>query len=211
MTDAIEFWQDKHRKYVTNEWALLPNFFVEEILKLVPEGARVVDLGAGTGRDSLFLAERDREVVAVDFSPFSLDYFATEARRLGVTQLLLDLGDTPYPFADDSFDVAYAHLSLHYMSAMSTRASFAEVARILKPSGRFFALFNSVRDPEFRTGSEIEPSYFELSPGDRKRYFSVDELPGLLGPRFRIVSCGYGTGTRKNSEDEFVRLIAERT
>lgn len=208
---AVPFWNDKHRANVTKEWSALPNFFIEEIIDQIPTGSRVLDLGAGTGRDSLYLAERGRKVVAADFSEFALEYFAEDATRLGVEQMVLSVEATPFPFDGASFDAVYAHLSLHYMPTDATAATFAEVARVLRGGGRFFALLNSVRDPELGTGREIEPSYFELEPGNRKRFFTADELPAMLGPFFRVLTCGYGTGTRKNADDQFVRLIAERT
>ena len=52
--------------------------FQEAILKLVPEGAHVVELGAGTGVMSFFASQRARKVTCIERLP----HVAAAARRL---------------------------------------------------------------------------------------------------------------------------------
>jgi SAM-dependent methyltransferase len=209
MTAPLKFWESKHGTYATKAFVRRPNFFAQEIAGLVPPGARLLELGCGQGADALFFAGQGAQVTACDFSRFALDQFAKDAEAAGVREVELDLSDVPYPFDDDSFDIVYAHLSLHYFDTASTWRVLADIRRILRPGGRLLATFNSVRDPEVGEGIELgEPTYRELGPGDRKRYFSVDELAGLLGAGFTVLDAGYSRGTAKNPDDEFVRLVA---
>lgn len=211
-TEAEKFWEDKHQTYATKEFVTKPNWLASTLVDAVAAPSRILDLGCGQGQDSVFFAENGHQVVAVDFSEYALERFSAAAKALGITQVLHDLGSLPYPFEDASFDVVYAHLSLHYFTAHTTRAVFAEVARLLKPAGTFTALFNSDRDLECSdaTSVRIENRYLELSPGDRKRYFTESELAALLGDRFNVIVARYGRGTTKNSEDEYVELSTRR-
>jgi SAM-dependent methyltransferase len=209
MIASLEFWEQKHRKYIMKDCVLEPNFLIHDLVDALPKGSRILDLGCGQGQDAVYLAAQGYQVTAADFSPFALSHFPDRAPELGVESLLLDLREIPYRFTNDSFDAVCAHLSLHYFPIALTKDIFAEIARIIRPEGWFFALFNSVRDPECGTGVEIEPQYWEISPGDRKRFFSVAEMPCLLGGSFTIDSVDYGTGTRKNVRDEFVRMVAK--
>src|SRR5512144_3024945 len=61
-------------RYAAGElvWSATPNQFVEAELADLPPG-RALDLAAGEGRNSLWLAERGWQVTAVDFSLVGLD------------------------------------------------------------------------------------------------------------------------------------------
>ena len=122
----------------------------------------------------------------------------------------MDSTSLPYPFANKHFDVVYAHLGLHYFSTDVTRGVFTEIARILDYGGRFFGLFNSIKDPEAGTGKLIEPNFYELSPGDCKRFFSVTELPSLFPAEMRIDRAECGQGTRNNPDDPYVLAVATK-
>ena len=47
---------------------------------------------------------------------------------------------TKYPYADESFDVVYGNLCLHYYDDETTKQIVVESLRVLKPGGRFFCL-----------------------------------------------------------------------
>lgn len=210
MNSALEFWNKKHQNYAARNFVLEPNLFALDIVSLIKPGTKLLDLGCGHGQDSLYFARRGISVSACDFSEFALTQFRDKAALAHVEQRVLDLSCLPYPFAGSSFDTVYSHLSLHYFDLATTERAFAEVGRILSPGGHFYAYFNSVRDPESQEGRELEPQYRELSPGDRKRFFSIEEFPALLGDRFLGVEASYGRGTTKDPKDEYVRLAAIR-
>jgi SAM-dependent methyltransferase len=67
-------------------------------------GARVLEVGAGTGRDSLELARRGAEVWTLDYSDESLRVM----REAAGAQLHIVCGDaTALPFRSESFDVVF--------------------------------------------------------------------------------------------------------
>ena len=147
------------------------SLFVAEVAALLAPGSKVLELGCGYGQDATYLAMHGHDVVATDFSPIALDNFPHQKVSGRVKPFLMDSTSLPYPFANKHFDVVYAHLGLHYFSTDVTRGVFTEIARILDYGGRFFGLFNSIKDPEAGTGKLIEPNFYELSPGDCKRFF----------------------------------------
>ena len=87
-----DIWNDRYaeRDLV---WSAEPNrFLVAEAADLVPGAA--LDLGAGEGRNSLWLAERGWEVTAVDFSDVALSKGRriAERRGLSIDWVVADLG-----------------------------------------------------------------------------------------------------------------------
>lgn len=75
-------WDDR---YAATElvWSAEPNRTVAEQLRELPAGT-ALDLGAGEGRNALWLAEQGWTVTAVDFSPVGLRKAQQIARRRGV-------------------------------------------------------------------------------------------------------------------------------
>ena len=67
------------------EWSMHPNQFVAAELAALPPG-RALDLAAGEGRNSVWLAERGWSVTAVDFSRVGLD----KGRALGAARGVAD-------------------------------------------------------------------------------------------------------------------------
>jgi 2-polyprenyl-3-methyl-5-hydroxy-6-metoxy-1,4-benzoquinol methylase len=65
-------------------WSAEPNVFVARELASLPPG-RALDLGAGEGRNSIWLASQGWTVTAVDFSRVALDRGAALAGRAGVS------------------------------------------------------------------------------------------------------------------------------
>ncbi len=208
MQTPLEFWERKYRGVSAHQGG--PHGLAEELNKCLRPGSIVLELGCGDGRDALYLAESQHRVIACDFSYTALSRFTEAAARLCIERHVLDITALPYSFADEGFDAVYARLSLHYFSRAVTRDIFAEIARILRPTGIFLGLFNSHFDAENATGTRLEDRYYELAPGSRKRFFMAEEAAGLLGPAFHQVDSRYVEAAPNRPEKQLVRIYAER-
>ena len=100
----------------------------------VPGDARIAEVGCGTGQMSLFLATADRVVIGADLTRASLDLAESARRRYGVERALFVETDLRAPgLRAGAFDVVYSSGVLHHTP--DPRASFAAVARLLRPGG----------------------------------------------------------------------------
>ncbi len=98
--------------------------------RLDVRGRRILEVGAGTGRDSLELAERGAEVWTLDYSDESLALI----RQAGGEQLQIVCGDAlALPFRDESFDIVF-HQGLleHFRQPLDL---LAENHRVLRRGG----------------------------------------------------------------------------
>lgn len=173
-------WSKKQEGYKSADWSSKPSLFAEFSFKYFPENGLVLELGAGVGQDSVFFAKNGLNVTSTDKTVGHLcatvDRLDTHTKQL-INVQKLDLTE-PFAIEDSSFDVVYAHLSLHYFDKATTQKIFTEIHRVLKPNGILAFFTNSVNDPEYDTGAQIEKDYFSTG-GDTKRYFSVDTALGF--------------------------------
>jgi SAM-dependent methyltransferase len=95
----------------------------------------------------------------------------------------------PLPFADASFDVVTAGLSLHYFPWDGTVSIMNEVHRVLRPGGLFGFAVNASGDSEFGygRGEEIEPGLFAFD-GRLKRFFTEANCRRLLATGWDLLA-----------------------
>ena len=96
-------------------------------------GKRALDLGCGTGRHTLALAEAGAHVTALDQSPEMMALARQKLQRYPVEWILHDL-PAPLPFPDGTFALAIAGLVVEHIANLP--ALLQETARVLRPDGR---------------------------------------------------------------------------
>jgi len=110
----------------------------ETLLKLMPPLV-IADLGAGEGTFSQLLAQRAKQVIAIDNSEKMVEYGTEVATKNGFQNLEYRLGDLEAPpIEDSSVDVAFFSQALHH--AQSPERAVAEAFRIVRPGGRIVVL-----------------------------------------------------------------------
>lgn len=121
----------------------------------LPARPQVVDLGAGTGRASLAMAERAWQVTAVEPGGPMLDVLRARAADAGLSVRSIQTGaeETGLPAA--SVDLVTAAQAFHWFDRPR---AVSEMARILRPAGGV-ALFWNVRD---ETRSAFVAGYHDL-------------------------------------------------
>jgi SAM-dependent methyltransferase len=93
---------------------------------------RLVEIGAGTGKDSLFFQDNGLDVICTDLSPEMVDLCQSK----GLTAYTMDFLNLT--FRDGSFDAVYALNCLLHVPKKDLRTVLETVQRLLKPSGVFF-------------------------------------------------------------------------
>lgn len=121
--------QDLDRTYSTG------GRLAREILADGPvRGKRVLEVGAGSGRDSLALARSGAIAIVLDYSPASLRLVQQQARAQGLPVHLVHADALAMPFRDGSIDIVF-HQGLleHFRDPMPL---LRENARITRRGGR---------------------------------------------------------------------------
>ena len=114
----IDYIKDKYNKiYSENEVTFgkgKPEKIIEDIIQYCTSGS-VLELGAGEGRNSLFLAGHGLEVTAKDISDVGVDKInkLAEAKGLNIKAEVADVSDLSL---DNNFDVLISTFMLHHLS-----------------------------------------------------------------------------------------------
>jgi SAM-dependent methyltransferase len=125
----------------------------------------VLDLGAGHGRDSAFLANQGFTTYALDVSAEGLAQLSEHAWHVGLTDRLHTVEHDvrePLPLPPASVDGVFAHMLL--CMALSTdqiHRLVAEVERVLRPGGTFVYTVRHTGDAHYGTGTAHGDDIFE--------------------------------------------------
>jgi ubiquinone/menaquinone biosynthesis C-methylase UbiE len=95
----------------------------------------VLDMGCGTGRFTVPLAERAGKVTGLDISPQMLTVNSRKLTDRGLGARLVEGDMTALPFPDDSFDAVTSMLALMHIPLDDRQRVFTEAARVLRPGG----------------------------------------------------------------------------
>ncbi len=141
---------------------------------------RILELGAGHGRDSIFFASNGFEVEALDYSNVAiglLDKIA-KGRRLPISPRLFDVNG-PLPFQDNYFDAVYSHMLFNMrFSFEELHSILSEIRRVLKPRGLNFFSVRNQNDNSYGKGTEVDNGIYDIN-GFQIRFFTEEEIRNL--------------------------------
>lgn len=153
-----------------------PENLREEDVRLLGDVARrrILEVGCGSASCSRWLTARGADAVGVDISAGMLRHARAGNASTGMTPFLVQADVCALPLRTGAFDVAFSAFGALPFVADAPLA-LREVARVLRPGGRFVFSVNHpmrwmFRDDPGPDGLTAIQSYFDRSP-----YVEVDE------------------------------------
>ncbi|MGI8945265.1 MAG: class I SAM-dependent methyltransferase [Thermoleophilaceae bacterium] len=193
---GAEFWDSRYAG-VAQRWSANPNALMVELAGGLAPG-RALDVGAGEGRNALYLARSGWRVTALDVSGVALER-AAERARVEQVELECVTGDWREFSPTARFDLAV--LAFMHPDADERGAMFARVGELLVPGGRLFVV-----------GVDLA-EHGRRGPKTADRLLTVERVERAL-EGFEIVRCesvayeGEGTEGRRPVRD--VVAVARR-
>lgn len=143
----------------------------------IPTG-KAIDIGAGEGRNSLYLAELGFDVTAVEPSVIGASKIKSSASALGVNINVIndDFLNATSKYDCESVDFIVAITSLEHMEYDYLQKAIKRIKRITKKGGYIYIVVFTTEDPgykkDFANASECSnfvKHYF--TPAELKHYF----------------------------------------
>ncbi|HJU37674.1 MAG TPA: class I SAM-dependent methyltransferase [Gaiellaceae bacterium] len=154
---------------------------------LAAAGGDTIEIGAGTGLNLEHYQEAVTRLVLVEPDDHMRRRLGRRLEALGRTAEIVDATAGALPFPDASFDTAVATYVL--CSVPDQQEALAEIARVLKPKGRFLFL-EHVRseDPKLaRRQDRIRPLYNLVGCNPNR-----DTLAGIESSALTVESVEHG-------------------
>jgi SAM-dependent methyltransferase len=193
MPSSQSEWDAKYR--LAEEGAATePAGILCELKPLLPAGP-ALDLACGSGRNSLFLAERGRRVTAVDWSEPALRILEARAQGKKIPVRRIQNFAQSGPIKRAGIDVLHADLEKIHLPEHSydlivcirylQRPLFPQISRALRPGGLLLYETFTLAQLDFEGGPR-DPSHL-LKPGELREAF-----PDLCVLFYRELRAGQG-------------------
>jgi cyclopropane fatty-acyl-phospholipid synthase-like methyltransferase len=170
------------RSYCWGRFWILRQRFLDEIGQYLPAQGRVLDIGCGFGLFSLYYASvrPGLRIEGIDRSASRIAMARRAARRLGLDNVQYEVGDArDFRSGGESFDAAYMLDIVHHVPEETVRPLLEQLAKALPARGLLLIKDVDTRPAYKRWFTHVLDRL--MDPRSPVRYWSVEELEGLLG------------------------------
>jgi len=162
-----------------------PSEYLSDLVSGADVSGRALDIGAGDGRNSLFLARAGYSVTAVDYSRVGLEKLTRLADEEGLTdRIQTELGDArSLPYAPDTYSLIASVTLFDHLPAEDIPPLFDRLTASLVDGGVLFVKAHTIDDPGHAAGRRDAS---ELA-AEIRHYFGRNELLHLVSDRYYII------------------------
>ena len=155
------------------------------ILKKIRDGV-LWELGAGTGRDSIFLSKYCNNVTSIEITKTAADDIKKQLESKGIKNVEI-LNDDVWStlkrqnnLKKGFVDVVHAHSFLHYTKPIMTGVLFSEIYGLLRTGGHFVFGVKGKGDHLFGNGEEIDKDVWVFEDGQRRKFYDEESISEVL-------------------------------
>jgi len=182
------------------------DFFKKERLE------RILDLGCGTGRHTLYLLKQGFQVYGCDSSESALKISREILKEIEFKQCDM----TSLSYKDSFFDGVLCDFVIEHGKIAKIKKTISEIYRVLRKGGVLFLRVPSTKHPEYLTGKEIEPNTkinIDSIDGDMPHHYFAEEEMREFFKRYEIIKLKDFEGVSENfpsKKSAFWEIYARR-
>ena len=154
-------WERVYQQKGDLKFAVLPKVIRASRLFKTKNYCKILDLGCGTGKHSIYLAKKGFLVFATDVSPTGINIARQKAESQGLRNIHFKRHDMRrIPFADSSFDAVICTWAIYHGTLEQIQKTIREIYRVLRSNGTVITDFLSVDTESYGIGEEVEKNTF---------------------------------------------------
>ncbi len=162
-------------------FGLEPSYSAKKSLEIFKKNntKKIIELGAGLGRDTIFFAKNGIEVTAIDYSSSGIKIIQEKIKKEKIKcKIKTKIHDVKkkFNFKDSQFDGCYSHML--YCMALTTKELInlnKEVFRMIKPGGYNIFTVRNTLDGDYKNGNHIIEDIYE-NDGFLVHFFSDEKV-----------------------------------
>ena len=166
-------------------FGLEPSLPAKKSLKFFQEKKinKIVELGAGLGRDTIFFAKNSIHVNALDYSGSGIKIINEKAEKQNLSKYIsTKIFDVrkKLPFEDNSIEACFSHMLYCMALTLNDLENLNnEIYRILKPNGINIYTVRHTNDGDYKKGIHRGEDLYE-NDGFIVHFFSKEKVNSLL-------------------------------
>lgn len=208
------------KKYLTeyyskNSKPTQASTFAKFILPKLESNKNLIERGCGNARDSIYFAQNNLNVIAVDQVREEIDYLTEnhdEENILFVCDDFTNLTNTPYNIINETdFDYIYSRFTFHSINEAKEDRTLDWIENNLDKDGCFLLEARSLNDPMFKQGKSLSGT--ENYTTHYRRYMDLDKIIEKLESRnFEIIYNieDNNLAVYKDDNPYVIRIIAKK-
>ena len=188
---TTEYYNQNSKDYIADTFNCDMSLRYKEFLAYLPKGKRltILDLGFGSGRDSLFFLEQGHEVYSMDPSEEMIKH----GEEIGLPHLIR--GQAQDLHEKEAYDGIWACASLLHVPYEDLKEVFRRCRTALKPEGIMYA--------SFKVGD-----YDGIRSGRHYTDMNIDRAEELIKDTGLVIKkCFYNDDVRPGRKDKWINLI----
>ncbi len=204
------YWENFYSKQNAE---LKPSLFAVYVNGLMNDNRKnIIELGCGNGRDSIFFANNNHNVLAIDQCKTEIAFLQNHYKQ--VENLIFRCDDFTSLKTDNSYDIVYSRFTLHSINKVEEQRVLKWAYNCLNTNGLFCIEVRGQRNEIYKLGKAVENEQDAFVYNDHyRRFLNFDILcSDLRNLGFDLIFAAEDKDFAPfNGENEtYIRVIAKK-
>ena len=165
-----------------------PEKLVDDIIKFsqLPKGSKLLDIGCGSGKATILLAERDFEITGIDIGKNLIGIAKLKSKKLKNIKFILgSFENTEFP--NNYFDIIISAQAWHWIDPSQ---GYRKIHRLLKHGGSLAFFWYFPLSGESHVLKKLGEVFDKYNPHRRKTGYTSRLIPFSIEVREKLISSG---------------------